>query len=418
MDIARTFPRGKVDEMTAIGTSAVAFPILAVAVALLFLLAIRLLNGKQFKVTPTSFLLVVLVPLLAGTTVIGVSTFLEVHEEPALCGEYCHAMWPVYDTYNEPGNNSLMASHADAGVTCLDCHTGPGMRGQIDVYAVVPHEAYYEVMGKFDPEDLGGHVEPSYCLKCHDGDIAAIPAEVNTTADTLVNPHTLEADCADCHPPHQAGLGLSEDTCSLCHGTEIKDFDEALVAHGERVGQDCVDCHYQSHPDDAQIPWETVPLIIDRDFCSDCHVDIVWAYETSQTEASTTLYGDCTDCHADHNKSVPPHLVAPEHTDCVECHVNFAYESLMHNRTGITYLGVGNLTNEFCDACHPTEVKEMADHSRHGDLDCVSCHGDHELRVVFEDCTECHEGDVPAWHDETTTGCWNNDCHGTWFYHD
>jgi hypothetical protein len=386
--------------------------------ALVFLGALKALNGKELKVTPSSFMLVMLIPLLAGCALIGVGSFLEFHEQPELCGEYCHAMWPIYDTYEEPGNNSIMAVHATEGVTCLDCHTGAGVMGQVDAYAAVPHEAWYEVTGKFDPEDMGGEVKPENCLKCHDGELATLPAEVETLAETLANPHSLEADCVECHTPHEPNLGLAEETCAICHGTAIKDFDDSLVAHGERVGRDCMECHDRAHPDDAEIDWASVPEIIDQDFCSDCHVAIVDAYTSSASPASLDLYGDCTDCHTEHNLSTPPHLVTAELEDCTSCHVNFGFLELMHNRTGVSYLAYPELGSEFCEACHEQQVKDMDAHGRHSSLDCQSCHEDHKLQVRFEDCASCHDDEVPAWHDETTTGCWNSECHGTWFYHD
>jgi predicted CXXCH cytochrome family protein len=403
--------------MSSIGTSLIAFLVIATLMGLFFLLAIRALSGKELKVKPRSFMLTLLVPLLVGSAIIGVISFLEFHEQPVLCGDYCHAMDGVYLTYQEPANNSIMDVHATAEVTCLDCHTGPGVWGQIEIYAVVPNEVWQEMTGGYDIDNLGGHVEREKCTKCHDGDFATLPGEVTTAIGTLVDPHTIEGDCVDCHTPHETGIGLPEETCAICHGTTMMHFQDSLAAHGERVGRDCMECHDLPHPEGAQIPWSSVPQIIDRDFCSDCHAVVVDAYVSSATEFSLELYGDCTDCHSEHNESLPPHIVQEGWEDCVQCHVNFQHDTLMHNRTGVTYLGVSGVTDDFCADCHDGKSSSMP--SIHRAVECSSCHSDHRLRVVFEDCHSCHDSEtIPTWHDETLGGCWNEDCHGTWFYHD
>ena len=126
--------------MSSIGTTLIMFLVVATAMALVFLLAMKALSGKELKIAPRSFLLVLLVPLLVGAAVFAFLSFMTFHEEPLLCGDYCHAMGPSYLTYQEPHNNTIMAIHADDHVTCLDCHTGPGVWGQIEIYFAVPHE--------------------------------------------------------------------------------------------------------------------------------------------------------------------------------------------------------------------------------------------------------------------------------------
>lgn len=404
--------------MSSIGTSLIVFLVIASLLGLLFILAMRGLSGKELKVKPRSFMLTLLVPLVVGAAIIGVISFLEFHEQPVLCGDYCHAMDGVYLTYKEPVNNKIMDVHATEEVTCLDCHTGPGVWGQVEVYFAVPNELWQEVTGGYDPENLGGHVEREKCLKCHDGDFAASPGTVITAIGTEVDPHMIEGDCVDCHTPHESGIGLPVETCAICHGTTYMHFEDSLEAHGERVreyGDDCMDCHDLPHPDGAQIPWSTVPYI-DRDFCSDCHGVVVDAYVFSATEFSLELYGDCTDCHSEHNESVPPHMVIEGWEDCEQCHVNFQHDTLMHNRTGITYLGVLGVSDDFCADCH--SGYSGGGPSSHRVIECASCHSDHRLRVVFDDCTSCHDSEaIPTWHDETLGGCWNDECHGTWFYH-
>ncbi len=400
--------------MSSMGTSLIAFLVIATLVGLVFLLALRALSGKEIKVNRRSFILTLLVPLLVGTAIFGFLSFMEFHEQPVLCGDYCHSMGPVYESYLEPANNTIMDVHGDENVTCLNCHTGPGVWGQIEIYFVVPHEVWSEVTGSYDLEDLGGDVRPDQCLKCHDGEFATYPGNVTTAIGTETNPHEILGDCIDCHSPHDPGIGLPEQTCQICHGTTIQYFDEKLEAHGERVGEDCLECHDRLHPEDAQIPWSSVPDLIDMDFCSDCHPEVVDVYLGSASDLSLELYGTCTDCHSEHTESVPPHLATDEFDDCEACHLSFTPVTLMHNRLGVSYLNFTGLDNEFCWPCHTGYESAMP--SIHRSLECVECHTDHYLRVEFEGCMECHD-EIPSWHVNTTGGCVDPDCHGTWFYH-
>jgi len=403
--------------MSVFGTGSVLFLVSAIGLALVMALVIRSLGGKELKMTPTSVVLVLLVPLVIGTGLLALGSFLEVHEAPHLCGEYCHAMEPIYVSYNNPGNNSLLAGHAERGVTCLDCHTGPGWKGQIDIWFDVPHEAWMEVTGRYDPESLGGDVHPLHCLKCHDGGEAFVPGEVTTAIGTSVNPHEDDRHCGDCHEAHEGGVGQTPDACAVCHGLEVEDFLLAQERHGERTGGLCLDCHDRSHPEDAQIPFSEFPDLIDPEFCSDCHIDEYHALNTTRSTLAHELYGDCTKCHVEHEPSIPIHEMEEPFDDCSRCHVTIEQFGGIHNRSKITYLEFGEIENDFCNPCHRSEVSGLRGNVLHRSLDCTSCHSDHGLRVEFEDCVSCHGTDLPEWHVAETIGCNWEYCHGDNFYH-
>lgn len=403
--------------LSAFGTGSILFMVTAIAVALVMVLVVKAISGKEFKVTPTSFILVLLVPLALGTGILAVGSFLEVHEAPGLCGEYCHAMEPLYVSYNNPGNNTMLSDHSSRGVTCLDCHTGPGWGGQIDVWMDVPHEAYYEVMGKYEPGDLGGHVSPLWCTKCHDGDYAPLPLHITTAINTTLDIHVEGSFCGDCHNAHDGGIGYTEEACTVCHGTEIEDFLISLDNHGARSGGECMDCHDRAHPSDAQIPFADYPELIDSKFCSDCHIGEFQALNGSATPLAKELYGECTSCHEDHEPSVPIHDMVAPFDDCAQCHLGMDKLGGIHNRTKISYIEMDGIENDFCKACHSPEVGRLSRSAIHGDLDCVSCHDDHGLRVVFDDCIDCHGDELPEWHVPETIGCNWDYCHGTNFYH-
>jgi hypothetical protein len=402
------------------GESSILFIVTAIGLALLMGLVVRAIAGPKMKVTPTSFVLVLLIPLIVGAGLLALGSFLEVHEEPALCGEYCHAMEPLYDTYNNPGNNTLMSGHTERGVTCLDCHTGPGWKGQIDVWLAVPNEAYQEVTDGFEPGNLGGEVPPLFCLKCHDSEIAPHPAEVRTAINTTFDPHgdnLEELDCSECHTAHSGGMGMTTEACANCHGREVRAFTQALYRHGNTTGGDCMDCHDRWHPEDAQIPFSDHPDLINGPFCADCHLPEFQALNNSATPLAQELYGECTDCHLEHEPSIPIHDMEPPLDECSQCHKDLDRMGGIHNRTSVSYLEVDQIPNEFCRDCHIDEVRELLDNTLHKSLDCLSCHGDHGLRVNFDDCTSCHGTDLPEWHVPDTIGCDWSYCHGNKFYH-
>jgi nitrate/TMAO reductase-like tetraheme cytochrome c subunit len=403
--------------MSAFGDGSVLFLVTAIGIGLVMMFIVKALSGKKMKMTSTSFVLTLLVPLIVGTGLMALGSFLEVHEAPELCGEYCHAMEPVYDSYNFPGNNSLMSGHADRGVTCLDCHTGPGWRGQIDVWLDVPNEAWQEVTGGYHPEELGGPVHNLHCTKCHDGGVAFTPGEVTTALGTLADPHDTDRNCGECHEAHEGGVGQTPDACAVCHGLHMEDFVAAQLKHGERTGGDCLDCHDRVHPEDAQIPFSEFPDLIKPEFCSDCHVSEYRVLNTTDSPLAHELYGDCTKCHKEHEPAHPIHDEESPFDDCAQCHVAIDRMGGIHNRTLITYLGVTNIDNDFCKACHASEVSSLNRNVLHDSLDCLSCHMDHELRVDFDDCTRCHGTDLPEWHVEDTIGCNWEYCHGDTWYH-
>jgi hypothetical protein len=403
--------------MSTFGDGSVLFIVTSIGVGMVLLLTVKVLNGEKVKITSTSFVLTLLVPLIVGTGLLALGSFLEVHEAPALCGEYCHAMEPEYDTYLSPGNNSLMSGHAERGVTCLDCHTGPGWKGQIDVWLDVPHEAWAEVTDDYDPDNKGGPVHNLHCTKCHDGGEAFVPGEVTTAIGTKANPHETERNCGECHEAHEGGVGQTPHACAVCHGLHVDDFILAQEKHGERTGGLCLDCHDRVHPEDAEIPFSEFPDLINPDFCSDCHRMEYRALNTTASSLAHQLYGDCTLCHEAHEPALPIHEIQAPFDDCGRCHVAIYQTGGIHNRTSISYLGVEGIDNSFCKACHPEEINGLALNPFHGQLDCVSCHSDHELRVNFADCVECHGTDLPQWHVEDTIGCNWEYCHGTTFYH-
>ncbi len=157
------------------------------------------------------------------------------HEQPGFCNAFCHTpMDPYVETYyaqadgaatDKWGNavtqvDAMMAApHAQAGVTCLDCHI-PSLEQQVG-------EVREEITGGYDYplqeqtvkallQDSGrtGNSD-TMCLAsgCHDVTRADL---TELTADMPRNPHSWqhgEIECDTCHKSHRASVLQ----CTQCH---------------------------------------------------------------------------------------------------------------------------------------------------------------------------------------------------------
>jgi len=367
----------------------------------------------------------------------GIGTF-EYMETNEFCGEVCHSMKPKYDdkalSYQSPQNNSMMATHVDEGVRCIHCHDGPGLDGKLVRMLKGTHELQVEVFGNWEADELGGHVPNLYCTKCHDGSVAPEPGTVTTALGTEVDPHGLGTICAECHNPHETSFGLTEEACSWCHGTEYKDFESNLEAHGNRTALtgDCWDCHNRAHPENARISFMEYPALISDELCSDCHVK-AYTSVTTYENLSLELYGGCTDCHIDHKQVELPHLRLTD--DCAQCHANYQDELVLHgidvevemtedcqechvdsntakdihDRTGVSFVGFSPIPDAFCEDCHFTQEPSL-DLGEHSSRECSDCHQDHRVLVDFTECVGCHDETNVLSHTPEMDDC--ADCHG------
>jgi nitrate/TMAO reductase-like tetraheme cytochrome c subunit len=398
-------------------TGIVAFLFLATAIGLVYYFLVKAAVGRDFKVSPRPFILTLLVPIAIGVIVLGVGAFLEYHESPEFCGELCHAMEPHYEGYVNPENNSMMIVHSEHGVSCTGCHVGPGWYGQVEAYYAVPHEIYSEIFDTYDPDDLGGHLKEESCLKCHDNETAPVPGAVIDVLGNSIDPHLGDPVCMDCHPAHSAGFGVSLETCELCHGHAVYDWDDAMSRHGNRTGGDCLDCHDRDHPDDAMVPWSKVEDIIDMEFCHDCH-PVEWlAYNQSSNNASLTLYGDCLDCHSEHLSTEAFHPHDPPYDECGVCHINYTTTpGGIHNRTDIFFGNHTEVGNDLCMPCHPDEEAGLDEKKNHRGLECAYSHRDHRQRVVVFFLNDTGTTEISTWH-TNEADCISSRCHGTRWYH-
>lgn len=325
-------------------------------------------------------------------------------ESPQFCGTFCHIMEPYYKSYLDPGINSIMTMHVSYDPSCSNCHEGPGLVGKVEGLLRSIPEVYLYYTNSYNPKDLGGEISREMCLKCHDGSISIAPRYVNTVAGTIVNPHDDEKKCTECHNLHYKGFGLKENTCSVCHGTNIDNFEAMLSDHAERAGMDCMECHNRNHPDDALISFLEYPELINTDFCSDCHRGDVERLRIGEHESD-----NCMECHNEHNAlSInfdncldSCHSLATGHdattSSCSVCHNTSTIHLEPGFKSGILFSDI------MCASCHVAESSAYEASFTpeslkiYGSNGCIDCHSEHEaishphqITSPFDDCGSCH----------------------------
>ncbi|SDE97014.1 NapC/NirT family cytochrome c [Sporomusa acidovorans] len=139
---------------------------------------------------------------------IGYAGMEKVSANPAFCAS-CHNMRSHYDTYTT--GNLLAKKHADAKVTCHDCHE-PSLEQQTDEGIKYITGNYKDPMPKKDySKDL--------CLKCHDYE----KVKSKTASYGKENPHDSEhndaQECSTCHSVHHESINQ----CNTCHGVSWSD---------------------------------------------------------------------------------------------------------------------------------------------------------------------------------------------------
>lgn len=160
------------------------------------------------------------------------------HEQPSFCATVCHdTMGSYLETYEN--SDYLVASHANQGLTCLDCHV-PTLSEQVAELQVQLSGDYRVPLAKMETDD-------SFCLRdgCHTRE--EVDNNTVTTADgTTVNPHTttIDPNAAQMKSPH--GKDGSTLACSTCHtshraSAEIQYCYDAC--HHTKTFEKCTSCH-------------------------------------------------------------------------------------------------------------------------------------------------------------------------------
>ncbi|MBN1956900.1 MAG: cytochrome C [Desulfuromonadales bacterium] len=232
----------------------------------------------------------------------------------------------------------------------------------------------------------------------------AAPAQQPLIADQklyAVDPQPLTlAQCGQCHPQHFKEIkregGRHQFDCRGCHAIfhaynpRKNNYAELMPActnchdlvHGERHTV-CLNCHSNPHAA-ARAP----AIAGVSQFCSDCHQEqqaqlVVLPSRHTQLSCDSchhTRHGlipSCEECHQ-------PHFDGQPMTSCSACHD-------VHQPLVIA-LGK-NVDLRTCSDCHQDIYgKWQKTTSKHGQVGCSECHGQHKQ---IPDCRSCH-GIPPA----------------------
>lgn len=264
------------------------------------------------------------------------------------------------------------SAHADAGVTCADCHGGDPGSDQITV-AMDPANGFVGVPDRLQTVGM--------CAGCHADPVRMKPYNLNTDQyakyftsvhgqQLLTEKDTRVAICTDCHGVHDikkvsdstaktSALNIPE-LCASCHadakrmepyGIPTDQYEiyaksvhgVALLENKDVRAPSCVGCH-GSH--DAQPPTSATVVEI----CGKCHTATQALFEQSRHSQLQAAGPQCWTCHGTHDVAQPGsymffHLLQPSYT-CVTCH------DLQTHKLRLEHARFDNPADRRCDTCH------------------------------------------------------------------
>lgn len=368
----------------------------------------------------------------------------------------CHA-----DNGCEPGESWRRSAHANAGVSCTDCHTGhynvpPGTKAaflakaeryddQIQL-ARLPDVREEELPRgnaqdasavatdqKTESSDTGaasqivdsrnlGAITPQICYRCH----ANIAPQQH-----VAHPHQIcgatRMDCTTCHDPHgKIRPETRTDLCLKCHDMSSPTMAWHSSTHA-RFGVACADCH-NPHPDThverAVLIEHThierkqrLPMAVcEPEVCYKCHQEIYAKNSMPSHHPIKEGKMVCSDCHDAHGQTEDNLKEPTVNMVCYKCHADkqgpFAYEHPpVTEDCGICHDPHGAVTNNLLR--QPTTFLCLRCHTGHrtGPPPGGPDHGPlmHDVgtspalqAAFYTDCTQCHSqihgSDLPTPH--------------------
>jgi len=283
-------------------------------------------------------------------------------------------------------NGSVHGEHAEADVSCTDCH-GPKQRY---LYPHIPTDAP-------DRNACRADVAQS-CENCHVSSELHNPGHLN--ADLEIDP----PNCVDCHGGHAvepADLLYAAPTafCQSCHAVADIQDDQTRWAHENIVGkltddQSCRTCHADS------------PQPVSQQ-CATCHslLDDSVERTTSPDEIQLHVAANVVEGSVHGNRLVEGVAYPP--LVCTECHVQMGEAGFPHPpELLVDRETLRASVEEQCIECHSLEGGQFADgihaeRAAEGKLNaasCADCHGSHDIQQpneprtrVSDTCGTCHE---------------------------
>lgn len=337
-----------------------------------------------------------------------------------------------------PGASWRTGAHANAGVSCTDCHTAH--------YTVPPGTKTTDLADSRDPQDQSirlttlqetaegaevdmatirasshalGAIAPHICYRCH-GNLY----QQQQIASSHQICGAVGFSCTTCHDPHgKLRPETRVDLCLKCHDNNSPTMAWHSSVHAME-GVACADCH-NPHPNmnvrqtlniqHTHIRQEgRSPMSVDEpNVCYQCHADIYAQNAMPSHHPIKEGKMVCSDCHDPHGQEEGNLKQPTVNMVCYKCHADkqgpFAYEhppvtencAICHDPHGTV---ANNLLRQpvtfLCLRCHTGHRKgpNFHDTTYLGDIGTSP-----DLqRAFYTDCTQCHNqihgSDVPSPH--------------------
>jgi DmsE family decaheme c-type cytochrome len=368
---------------------------------------------------------------------------------PAESSETC---LQCHDQNNcQPGQAWRVGAHANAGVSCTDCHTGhynvpPGTKptdlSKADRYddnvqlvrlpalreeelpSAAPANTTDPIKTALASADTDsrkmGAITPQVCYRCH----------ANMAPQQHIgHPHQIcgatHMDCTTCHDPHgKLRPETRTDLCLKCHDMSVPTMAWHSSTHF-RYGVACTDCH-NPHPNTHVQPvvgiqhtnidrHPRMPMSVDDpNVCYKCHQDIYAKNAMPSHHPIKEGKMVCADCHDGHGQTEDNLREPTVNMVCYRCHAEkqgpFAYEHPpVTEDCGICHDPHGTVANNLlhqpatflCLRCHSGHRTSPLGPNHAGLLGDVGTSP--ALQAAFyTDCTQCHHeihgSDLPSPH--------------------
>jgi DmsE family decaheme c-type cytochrome len=357
-----------------------------------------------------------------------------------------------------PGGNWRTSAHANAGVSCTDCHTAhytvPPGTPPTDLAKSERHDPQVQLARLPDvteeaipsPGETGatksqpagadlasvradshnlGAITPHICYRCHAN---------MARQEQIAHPHQICGaagfDCTTCHDPHgKIRPETRTDLCLKCHDMKAPTMAWHSSTHF-RYGVACADCH-NPHPNSYVQPVVDIqhthidrkprlPMAVDEpQACYKCHPDIYAKNAMPSHHPIKEGKMACSDCHDPHGQTEGNLKEPTVNMVCYRCHAEkqgpFVYEHPpVTENCAICHEPHGTVTNNLLR--QPTTFLCLRCHTGHrrGPHALVGGGPNHDplmgdvgmspsLQAAFyTDCTQCHSqihgSDLPTPH--------------------
>jgi hypothetical protein len=285
--------------------------------------------------------------------------------------------------------------HAEAGLSCHDCHGGnpdPALADDAQT-AMDPSFAPRPFLGAPRRPDVPGfcgrsHTDPLVMRRFDPG------ARVDQEREYWTSDHGRALEHGD--------PGVA--TCIECHGTHgiLRIADPDSPVHPTRVAETCASCHADAGVMAGRTGRGGEPLPVDQYALWRGSVHAAALLEREDLSAPT-----CNDCHGNHG-ATPPDVDSVAQV-CGQCHGREAVLFRQSAKRAGLERHDGFLAEagpEGCAACHaePEPQARLRDVRSLGE--CAACHGHHGVvrpsvallaPLPGSPCAFCHEAPGPTW---------------------